>query len=285
MPDDNSPDDNLPDDNSTEPQQAETQPRWQPISAIDRRVAGVLVEKAKTTPDGYPMSLNAIRNACNQKSNRAPMMNLQAEDVEESLQRLRELGAVGMIEGYGRVTKYRHYLYEWLAVDKVELAVMAELLLRGTQSMGDLRARAARMEPIRDLGELRPVVAGLKSKGLVFPLTPEGRGHVVTHALFQPRELEKVRAQYGSPLEQGRPADSPAPVEPARPAAPIDEPATAPSAPSAPATETEFADAFRREMAELRQQVVQLRSDLDDLSIRQTRSDDELRELRDALGA
>jgi hypothetical protein len=151
-------------------------PRWQPLPAVDRRVAGVLAEKAKTTPDAYPMSLNAICTACNQKSNRSPMMNLQPEDVEESLSRLRHLGAAGLVEGYGRVSKYRHYLYDWLGVDKVELAVMAELLLRGTQTEGELRGRAARMEPIRDLAELRPVLASLKSKGLVNPCPLPAQG-------------------------------------------------------------------------------------------------------------
>ena len=69
-------------------------------------------------------------------------MQLEPDEVEESLDRLRELGAVGLVEGYGRVEKYRHYLYEWLGVDKVELAVMTELLLRGDQTVGELRGRA-----------------------------------------------------------------------------------------------------------------------------------------------
>ncbi len=119
---------------------APPQRRWRPLESIDRRVVGVLAEKAKTTPDIYPMSLNAIRTGCNQKSNRHPLMELEPEEVEESLDRLREIGAVGLVEGYGRVQKYRHYLYDWLGVDKVELAVMTELLLRGEQTVGELRA-------------------------------------------------------------------------------------------------------------------------------------------------
>ncbi len=112
-----------------EPQSLPPQHRWQPLGAIDRRVAGVLAEKAKTTPDAYPMSLNAVRTGCNQKSNRWPAMELEQDQVEESLDRLRAMGAVGLVEGGGRVQKYRHYLYEWLGVDKAELAVMTELLL------------------------------------------------------------------------------------------------------------------------------------------------------------
>lgn len=170
-------------------------PRWQPVSRIDRRVLGVLVEKAKTTPDAYPMSVPALVAGANQKSNRHPQMQLESEDVQESLDRLRAVGAVVEVQGGGRVPRFRHCLYEWLGVDKVELAVMAELLLRGTQTEGELRGRAARMEPIADLAALRPVLASLKAKGLVIPLSPEGRGHLLTHALYEPQELEKVRAE------------------------------------------------------------------------------------------
>ena len=183
-------------DETTSPSEATSKPRWQPIGPIDRRVAGVLVKKAKTTPEAYPLSLNAIVSACNQKSNRHPIMQLEADDAEESLERLRGLGAVAIVQGYGRVSKYRHYMYEWLGVDKVELAVVTELLLRSAQTEGELRGRAARMEPIPDLGALRPVLASLKAKGLVIPLTPEGRGHVLTHGLYPPRELEHLRAQF-----------------------------------------------------------------------------------------
>ena len=141
-------------------------PRWRPLSAIDRRVVGVLVEKAKTTPDGYPMSTSALRAGANQKNNRYPIMELEIEDIDESLSRLRSLGAVAEVQAGGRVSKFRHYMYEWLGVDKVELAVITELLLRGSQTEGELRGRAARMEPIADLAALRPVLASLKA----FPL-------------------------------------------------------------------------------------------------------------------
>jgi len=276
-------------DDSANVQPAETTAKWQPIGAIDRRVAGVLVEKAKTTPNAYPMSLNAICTGANQKSNRAPVMQLEPDDVEESLDRLRQLGAVGVIEGYGRVSKYRHYLYEWLAVDKVELAVIGELLLRGAQTEGELRSRAARMEPITDLSALRPVVASLKAKGLVAPLTPEGRGHVITHTLYQPRELENLRAQYGpsgsAAPQQDAPAARPAPAA----GDPAAEPTTVPppAAPPSPAAsmEAELVAAIRRDLDELRAQLGQLRSDVDDLATQHDRTDDELRQLKDSLGA
>ncbi|OYV85411.1 MAG: hypothetical protein B7Z73_13645, partial [Planctomycetia bacterium 21-64-5] len=170
-------------------------PRWQPLAAVDRRVLGVLAEKAKTTPDVYPMSVNAICTGANQKNNRHPLTNLQPDDVEASLERLRAVGAVAEVQGGGRVLKYRHYLYDWLGVDKVELAVMTELLLRGAQTVGELRGRAARMEPIADLAALKPLLDSLKAKGLVIALSPEGRGQVVSHALYQPQEMEKVRRE------------------------------------------------------------------------------------------
>ncbi|MGD9722949.1 MAG: DUF480 domain-containing protein [Pirellulales bacterium] len=180
---------------ATIPEQAR---RWRPLASLDRRVVGVLVEKAKTTPEAYPLSVNALRSGCNQKNNRYPLMEVEIEDVEESLDRLRGLGAIVEVQGGGRVPRFRHCLYEWLGVEKVELAVMTELLLRGAQTEGELRGRAARMEPIADLGALRPVLVALRQKGLLVSLSPEGRGHVVTHALYEPRELEKLRAEHAS---------------------------------------------------------------------------------------
>ena len=264
--------------------QAAPQRRWQPIGSIDRRVIGVLAEKAKTTPDIYPMSLNAICTGCNQKSNRSPLVQFEPNEVEESLDRLRAMGAVGLVEGYGRVQKYRHYLYEWLGVDKVELAVMTELLLRGDQTVGDLRARASRMEPLSDLAALRAVLDSLKAKGLVIALTPEGRGHVVTHALYKPREIELLKARYAGGWT-GSPGDEePAATVPAAAAAPR---AVAPSfSRPAPAANREGIDvsAVERELASLRQQVAQLRQELDEVRDQQSQTADELRLLRESLG-
>jgi len=173
------------------------QPQWTVLSRNERRVLGVLVEKAKTTPANYPLSQNALRNGCNQKSNRFPQIELEERHVDDALEDLRKRQAVTFIQGDSRVEKYRHLAYDWLGVDKVELAVMAELLLRGAQSIGELRGRAARMEPIKGMTELTPVLDSLMQKNLVIYLTPPGRGAVVTHNLYQPQELEKVRRDYG----------------------------------------------------------------------------------------
>ncbi len=159
-------------------------PNWRPLDEMQRRVLGVLVEKAKTTPDAYPLTVNAIKTASNQKSNRSPKMDLAADDVMATLDELREMGAVAEIQGDGRAEKYRHLAYDWLGVDQFELAVMTELMLRGQQTVGELRARAARMEPIAGMSELKPILASLKQKRLLVELTPPGRGQTVTHGLF-----------------------------------------------------------------------------------------------------
>jgi len=220
--------------------------KWQPLERNDRRVVGVLVEKAKTTPENYPLSLNTLVNGSNQKSNRFPQMQLDEGHVEETLDRLRELGAVSEIQGDGRVPKFRHLLYDWLGVDKFELAVMAELLLRGAQTLGELRGRAARMESIAGISDLRPIVDSLYQKGLLIYLTPPGRGCVVTHALYQEQELEKVRAEFGNVS--------------------VEVPTAAPVAVrSAPAVDGDAIGLLRAEVAELREMVEGLRGELEEL--------------------
>ena len=171
--------------------------RWKSLSRDQRRVLGVLVEKSKTTPDVYPMSINGIKTGCNQKSNRSPLLELDDHRVEDVLYELRQLGCVVEVHSGGRVPKYKHQAYEWLNVSKAELGVLTELLLRGEQSLGDLRARSARMEKeIESLDDLRPIVASLKEKDLIVELTPPGRGQILTHNLYLPNELERLKQQF-----------------------------------------------------------------------------------------
>jgi uncharacterized protein YceH (UPF0502 family) len=183
------------DDASQEPAE-KTKPKWQPLNALERRILGVLVEKAKTVPESYPMTLNGITTGCNQKNNRYPVMTIDSDQLDVPLERLRNLGAIAVVQGSSRAEKFRHYLNDWMGVEKAEAAVMTELLLRGAQTEGELRQRASRMEPIPDLTKLRNVLHSLKQKNLVISLTNDGRGHVVTHNLYEPRELEKVRRDY-----------------------------------------------------------------------------------------
>lgn len=174
------------------PAPASSEPAWKPLTAKQRRVLGTLMEKSKTTPDAYPMTFAGLTTGCNQKSNRAPISNYTSEQIESIIDELRALGAVAIIQGSGRVTKVRHYAYNWLGLDKVEAAIMTELLLRGEQTLGELRTRASRMEPIPDLDELKKLIDGLIRKNLVVELSPAGRGQVVSHNLYPEWELEAV---------------------------------------------------------------------------------------------
>ena len=180
---------------TTESTPGSAERRWKPLTPNQRRVLGVMVEKAKTTPAAYPMTLNAIVTGCNQKNNRDPVTDLEDGEVERTLDELTALGAASEAPIVSRVPKYRHHAYEWLGVNRAEMAVMAELLLRGAQSLGDLRARAARMEPIADLTALKPVVDALVQRGLMIELTAPGRGQIVSHNLYREPELAALRSR------------------------------------------------------------------------------------------
>jgi uncharacterized protein YceH (UPF0502 family) len=251
-------------------------PRWQPLEALERRVLGVLVEKAKTTPENYPLSLNSLKSGCNQKNNRSPLMQVEEEQVEDALESLRKIGAIAAIQGSGRVDKYRHLAYDWLGVSKVEMAVMAELLLRGAQTVGELRGRAARMEPIKDMADLRPVLDSLLAKGLILFLTPEGRGAVVTHTLYQEREMDKVRREaallsVAESAPERPPVATHAPPVAARPIAPA-----APShAPASSSVEPELVR-LREEIASLKREFDAARSEIESTTQELRRELDEL---------
>lgn len=120
-----------------------------PLSEVEARILGALIEKELTTPDYYPLTLNSLTNACNQKSNRDPVMALEEEEVVRTVDRLRMKGFVRQSAEGGRVPKYCHCLGEKLPPP--ELALLAELLLRGPQTLGELRGRGERMAPFADL--------------------------------------------------------------------------------------------------------------------------------------
>lgn len=182
------------------PPPANPVPQWKPLSAKQRRVLGTLMEKSKTTPDAYPMSYSGLMTGCNQKSNRAPITHYTVEQVEGIVDELRAMGAATIIQGSGRVTKVRHNAYAWLGIQKVEGAVMTELLLRGEQTLGELRTRASRMEPIADLDEMKRIVDALKQRDLVVELSPPGRGQMLSHHLYPEWELEAVRKSVAAGL-------------------------------------------------------------------------------------
>ena len=122
------------------------------LNGVEARVLGALVEKDITTPDYYPLSLNALVNACNQKNNRDPVMNLDENTVRDALRGLQDLGLAGPAGGAdSRVTKYEHRLQEAFNFSRGETAVLCVLLLRGPQTPGELRGRTERMHRFEDL--------------------------------------------------------------------------------------------------------------------------------------
>lgn len=234
---------------------------WPVLSPTERRILGVLVEKAKTTPDVYPMSLNALMTGCNQKSNRDPIMDLDEGQLEEALEGMQPKGLVIRVQG-GRVERWRHALYDAWTPNKVELAILAELLLRGPQTEGELRGRAARMEPIDDLEQLRAVLKLMAERKLVVYLTPErSRGTTVTHGFHAPEELAFLRKRHsGSAASEEVAAVAPRPV------------AAPPPLPTAPAFDA------MAEVAKLRKEVDELRDQLASVS-------SQVNQLKQALGA
>jgi len=135
------------------------------LSEVETRVLGSLVEKELTTPEYYPLSLNALVNACNQKSNRDPVMNLDEEGVREALRALDKKGLAGAADNMvSRVSKYEHRLQEAYNFTRHEVALLAELLLRGPQTPGELRSRADRMHKFDDLGIVQSTLRKLMER-------------------------------------------------------------------------------------------------------------------------
>jgi uncharacterized protein YceH (UPF0502 family) len=135
------------------------------LSEVEARVLGALVEKEITTPDYYPLSLNALINACNQKSNRDPVMNLEESSVRSALNALHDnLLARSVSAADSRVTIYEHRLKEAFTFDRREAAIFCELLLRGPQTPGELRSRGERMHHFDDLSEVQSALQRLMSR-------------------------------------------------------------------------------------------------------------------------
>jgi uncharacterized protein YceH (UPF0502 family) len=169
---------------------------WPALLPVERRILGVLVEKQKTsrTADAYPLTLNSLVTGCNQKSNRDPVMELDEVEVEEGLTALQRKGLVERITG-GRAERFRHQLYELWTRNGPELAVLAELLLRGAQTRGDLRGRAGRMDAIDSLDALDEILKSLAARRLVTYLSdPDRRGAMVTHGFHTAEELRGLRS-------------------------------------------------------------------------------------------
>ncbi len=135
------------------------------LSDIEARVLGALVEKDVTTPDYYPLSLNALVNACNQKNNREPVMNLDEDQVRAALESLQQERLAGPARGAdSRVAKYEHYLQEVFNFTRAETAVICVLLLRGPQTPGELRGRTERMHRFEELSDVLSTLQRLSER-------------------------------------------------------------------------------------------------------------------------
>jgi uncharacterized protein YceH (UPF0502 family) len=134
------------------------------LSDIEARVLGCLVEKEITTPEYYPLSLNALVHACNQKSNRDPLMNLEEAAVRQALRSLADQTLARSASGDSRVAKYEHRLSDTFNFTRPETAILCELLLRGPQTPGELRSRAERMHPFEDLSVVQSTLKHLMER-------------------------------------------------------------------------------------------------------------------------
>jgi uncharacterized protein YceH (UPF0502 family) len=163
------------------------------LSAEEARVLGSLLEKEVTTPDYYPLSLNALMNACNQRSNREPVMDLDEEAVRQALHGLEEDGLAGAARGAdGRVAKFEHRLGEAFNLNRAETALLCVLLLRGPQTPGELRGRCERMYAFGEIGD---VLSGLQklmerepALAAILPRQPGTKESRYAHLLSGPAE-------------------------------------------------------------------------------------------------
>jgi uncharacterized protein YceH (UPF0502 family) len=141
------------------------------LDAIEVRVLGCLIEKQRTTPDAYPLSLNALRLACNQSTNRDPVVAYDEEIIRGALHRLGRRRYTRLTTGHtSRAAKYRHLLDEELHLDRAEQAVLAVLMLRGDQTPGELKQRTERMQPFDSIDELDEVLTRLIDREFVAQL-------------------------------------------------------------------------------------------------------------------
>jgi uncharacterized protein YceH (UPF0502 family) len=168
------------------------------LHPIEVRVLGSLLEKDLATPEYYPLTLNAIENASNQKSSREPVMSLDEATVSHALDTLRHKGLVTKVSGAGhRVEKYGHRLGESLNLGRRELAILCVLMLRGAQTVGELRGRTERMHEFSDMDEVEHVLNTLAERESAL-VAPAARGRWV-HTWHEPTETAAAEAAVALP--------------------------------------------------------------------------------------
>jgi len=189
------------------------------LTGPEQRVLGCLIEKRFTTPDQYPLTLNALRLACNQSTNRDPVVNYDEDTVRDAAQRLARYGLARLASGHtSRATKYRHLAEEALSVSREQLAVLAVLLLRGPQTPGELKVRTERIVQWPSLAEVELVLAALIERGFAQRLDR------------RPGQKEERFAQLlGGPTGEtlGEPLQPSAPQTPSAPPPPTEQVGTA----------------------------------------------------------
>src|SRR6478672_1919040 len=198
------------------------------LTPAEQRVLGCLIEKRWTTPDQYPLSLNALRLACNQSTNRDPVTSYDEGTVREAAQRLYLYGLARLASGHGsRATKYRHLAEEALGLGREELAVLAVLLLRGAQTPGELKARTERLAPLGSLADVERVVQTLTEREYVRRIgrRPGQKEDRFEHLLGGAGGGGAGVATGGEPTASGGPVAPTAPAEPAASTAPVGVPA------------------------------------------------------------
>ena len=224
--------------------------------AVEIRVVGCLLEKQRTTPDAYPLSLNALRLACNQSTNRDPVVAYEESDVVEALRRLALRGWTRLASNAGsRARKYRHLMDDAFGLDSAQLALLAALMLRGPQTPGELKQRSERLHSFQSLAAVEETLDRLVEKG-----------HVVRHERRPGQKEQRYEQVLGGKGE----APVSAPVEGADEGEGNAEPAPAAPDPSSPSSPDPASpgDAFSRldrlesEIAELKAQVTALREAL-----------------------
>jgi uncharacterized protein len=167
------------------------------LDAVEVRVLGCLLEKQRTTPDAYPLSLNALRLACNQSTNRDPVVDYDEQEIRDALHRLGRRRYTRLASGHGsRAAKYRHLLDEALGLDREEQALLTVLMLRGPQTPGELKQRTERMQGFASIEELEEVLTRLIDKRFVHELArrPGQKEERFMHRLSEDLDDEEIEA-------------------------------------------------------------------------------------------
>ncbi len=177
-----------------------------PLTADELRVLGVLIEKELTVPSQYPLTLNSLIDGCNQKNNRDPVANFIEDQALDAIDGLKAKGLVMQVYlANSRVPKYRHQAPEKLKLSRYELVVLAELMLRGPQTIGELRGRASRMHPLENLEVVKEVLAGMagRPEPLTKELPPSPGVRAERYMQLLCPEAHPIDTPAGAPVVQG----------------------------------------------------------------------------------